>query len=300
MLEDLNELRTFHRILALGSLSAAARDLGIGLAVVSKRLSTLERRAGVRLVNRTTRKLSATEEGRALHAHVEHMLDELAVAEAQLSSGVEEPHGMLRVSAPVSFGRIHLAPAAAKLVARYPRLDIELKLDDRMVDLVAERIDVAVRIGQPRDSTMVMRKLADNTRILVASPGYLDARGRPRTPDDLSDHSFVRYDDNIIPWSLEGPDGATAEVQTRCRLRADSGDAVMDWALLGQGITLKSEVDVCTDLATGRLERVLPDWQSPPAPIYALFPSARHLPAKTRAFVDALVAGVAEAQALKR
>ncbi|HEY0301940.1 MAG TPA: LysR family transcriptional regulator [Rhizomicrobium sp.] len=300
MLDDLDELRTFQRILALGSLSAAALDLGVGLAVVSKRLSALERRAGVRLINRTTRKLSPTEDGTALLLHVERMLDALADAEAQLSSGVEEPHGLLRIAAPITFARIHLAGVAADLTARYPRLDIELKPHDRMIDLVEERIDVAVRIGQPRDSTAVMRKLADNVRVLVAAPSYLERFGRPQTPDALRGHRFLRYGDMAVPWRLRNPGGAEIEVETPCRLRADSGDVVLDWALAGHGITLKSHVDVCAELADGRLERVLPQWQSPPAPIYALFPSARHIPAKSRVFLDTLVAGVARLQALER
>ncbi len=164
MLDDLNELRTFQRILACGSLSAAARNLGVGLAVVSKRLASLERRAGQRLVNRTTRKLSPTNEGLALLPHVDRMLEELEAAEARMASGWEEPHGLLRVSAPVSFGRIHLIPLAAQLIERYARLDIELKLEDRLVDLTQEHIDIAVRIGQPRDSSAIMHKLADNRR----------------------------------------------------------------------------------------------------------------------------------------
>ncbi|MEJ1970399.1 MAG: LysR family transcriptional regulator [Rhizomicrobium sp.] len=293
MLEDLNELRTFGRILALGSLSAAARDLGVGLAVVSKRLATLERRAGTRLVNRTTRKLSPTEEGAALLLHVERVLDELADAEAQLASGTEEPHGLLRVSAPIAFGRIHLVPVTAELIDRYPHLNIELKLHDRLIDLVEERIDVAVRIGPPRDSTAIMRKLADSTRILVAAPSYLDAFGRPRHPDGLAGHRFVRYDDNIVPWRLEGPGGAVAEIETACRLRADSGDAVLDWALAGQGITLKSHVDVVAELSAGRLERVLPGWQSAAAPIYALVTATRHMPTKARIFIDTLAGRLA-------
>jgi LysR family transcriptional regulator, transcriptional activator for dmlA len=294
MLDDLTELRTFERILALGSLSAAARNLGVGLAVVSKRLSTLERRAGVRLVNRTTRSLSPTEEGRALFAHVERMLDELATAEAQLSSGAEEPHGVLRVSSPISFGRIHLVRFAADLIEKYPHLDIELKLDDRIVDLIDERVDIAIRIGAPRDSSAIMRRIVDNARVLVASPDYLKKFGLPRMPADLSSHRLLRYDANVAPWRLEGPNGATAEIETRCRLHADNGDAVLDWALMGQGITLKSYVDVCRELETGRLERVLPDWQSPPAPVYALLPSSRHMATKTRVFLDSMMARLEE------
>lgn len=289
-LGDLNELRTFHRILTLGSLSAAARDLGVGLAVVSKRLASLERKAGQRLVHRTTRRLSATEEGAALLPHVERVLDEIAIAQARLASGAEAPQGVLRVAAPISFGRIHLAPVAADLVARHPALDVELRLDDRLVDLVETRIDLAIRIGPPRDSEAVMRKLVDNHRILVASPAYLDRRGRPSEPRDLAGHDLLRYGDDIDPWRLVGPEGATAEVPARPRLRADNGDVVHDWALDGRGVGFKSYVDVICDLHLGRLEQVLPAWRSPSAPVYALMPSSRHLATKTRAFLDAVIA----------
>ena len=290
MLSDLAELRTFERILTLGSLSAAARDLGVGLAVVSKRLATLERRAGVRLVNRTTRKLSPTEDGLALLAHTERVLDELAAAEARLASGREAPQGTLRVSSPISFGRLHLVPVAAALVARHPGLDIQLKLDDQLIDMIEARIDIAIRIGPPRDSEAIMHRLMDSWRILVASPGYLDRRGRPATPADFGGHDILRYDAAAGPWRLQGPDGATAEIEAIPRLSADNGDAVLDWALAGCGVALKSNVDVSAELAAGQLEQVLPDWRSTPAPIYALLPSARHLPTKTRAFLDATAA----------
>lgn len=290
MLTDVAELRTFERILALGSLSAAGRDLGVGLAVVSKRLASLERRAGVRLINRTTRSLSPTEEGLALLGHVERVLDELASAEARLTSGQAEPYGVLRVSAPISFGRIHLAPVAAALTALHPRLDIELRLDDRLVDMVEGRIDMAIRIGEPRDSAAVMRKLADNHRILVAAPDYLARRGRPKTPADLDGHDLLRFGEGVEPWRLEGPGGTTADIDARPRLRADNGDVVHAWALAGHGIMLKSAIDVAADLRDGVLERVLADWRSSLAPVYALLPGGRQAPTKTRVFLDALAA----------
>jgi DNA-binding transcriptional LysR family regulator len=292
MLDDLNELRTFQRILATGSLSAAARDLGVGLAVVSKRLASLERRAGQRLINRTTRKLSPTNDGLALVPHVDRMLEELAAAEARLASGWDEPHGLLRVSAPISFGRVHLIPLAAQLIERHPRLDIELKLEDRLVDLTDEQIDIAVRIGQPRDSTAIMRKLADNRRILVAAPAYLERHGRPHSLDELHNHLCLRYDDHTVPWRLEGPGAILVDFEPRCRLRANSGDAVQDWALAGQGVMLKSRIDVVAELVAGRLEHVLRDWQSAAAPIYALMPSRRHLSTKSRTFLDAVSASL--------
>lgn len=290
MLDDIGELRTFQRVLALGSLSAAARDLGLGLAVVSKRLATLERRAGVRLINRTTRRLSPTDEGLALLPHVERMLEEVAAAEARLASGQEAPHGLLRVSAPISVGRIHLAPVAADLIERHPHLSIELTLDDRVVDMIEGRIDLAVRIGQPRDSTAIVRKLADNWRILAASPAYLDRHGRPDAPADLESHNFIRYGDGGTAWPMQGPGGQIVEIDARSRLRADNGDTVYDWGLAGRGIMLKSQIELGADLRAGRLERVLPEWRNGPTPVYALLPSAQHLPIKTRVFLEAVAA----------
>ncbi len=288
MLDDLNELRTFQRILVCGSLSAAARDLGVGLAVVSKRLVTLERRVGQRLINRTTRTMSATEEGLALIAHVDRVIEELAAAEARMAVGGEEPYGLLRVSSPISFGRIHLVPLVADLVERHPKLDVELRLDDRLVDMTYERIDVAVRIGQPRDSSAVMRKLVDNHRILVAAPSYLERHGEPQSISELSQHLCLRYDDRSLAWRLESSKGEVVEFEPRSRLLANSGDAVQDWAIAGHGVMLKSEVDVVTSLAAGSLVQILREWRSAAAPIYALLPSRRHISTKTRVFLDAL------------
>ena len=288
MLDDLNELRTFQRIAASGSLSAAARDLGVGLAVVSKRLMALERRAGQRLVHRTTRTLSISDEGLILLGHIERVLEELDAAESRMALGAEVPYGLLRVSAPVSFGRIHVVPLVAELVEQYPKLEIELRFDDRLVDLASEGIDVAVRIGQARDSSAIMRKLADSYRILLAAPAYLARHGEPQTIHDLEHHLCLRYDERANPWRLEGPGGEVVEINPRSRLHANSGDAVQDWAIAGQGVMLKSDVDVAAEIACGRLVRILKDWKSAPAPIYALMPSRRHLPSKTRTFVEAL------------
>lgn len=288
MLDDLNELRTFQRIAARGSLSAAARDLGVGPAVVSKRLTALERRAGHRLVHRTTRRLSLTEEGLALREHVERMLEALEAAEARLAGGQETPQGLLRVAAPISFGRIHIAPLCAELAAEFPKLDIDLRLDDRLLDMIEARVDVAVRIGQPQDSSCILHRLVDNFRVVAAAPSYLQRRGRPRTPEDLAEHDLLRFDDPTVPWRLEGPDGAVVEVEARPRLRADSGDAVRDWGLAGAGVMMKSLIDICPEIRAGRLERLLPDWRSARTPVYALTPTNRHTPPKARVFLDRL------------
>lgn len=290
MLDDLDELRTFERILARGSLSGAARDLGVSLAVVSKRLASLERRAGQRLITRTTRRLAPTDEGVALLTHVERALEALTAGEARLRAGQDEPVGLLRVSAPISFGRLHVAPVLAELTAEHPRLEAELRLDDRLIDLLEARIDVAIRIGQPRDSTFAYRKLADGHRILVAAPAYLDRHGRPATPGDLARHAALRTIGWAPAWRLDGPDGQSVEIEPPSRLRADNGEVVADWALRGLGVMQKSEVDVASELRDGRLERVLPAWRSPDAPIYALLPAGRSPPPKSRLLVDRLAA----------
>lgn len=293
MLDDLTELRTFQKILAAGSLSAAARELNVGLGVVSKRLQALERRAGCRLIQRTTRRLAATDEGLALLGHVDRMLEELTAAEARLADGRAEPRGVLRVTAPVSFGRIHLVPVVAELADRHPGLAVELVLSDDVADLIEARMDLAVRIGALPDSRVVARKLADNWRVLAAAPRYLERRGRPAHPADAAHHAFLRYGGSRSPWRLESMRGEVAELDAPCRLRADSGDAVHDWAVAGHGIMLRSIIDVREDLAAGRLERVLPEWRSPSAPIYALYPSREQTPLKTRAVLEALAARLA-------
>jgi LysR family transcriptional activator of dmlA len=288
MLDDLDEMRTFQRILALGSLSGAARDLAVSLAVVSKRLATLERRVGQRLIHRTTRSLSATDEGAALLPRIERVLEAVDAAEGWISEGRDEPVGTLRVSAPISLGRLQVAPVLGALVAAHPRLETELRLGDGLIDLMEARIDVAVRIGPAQDSSYVMRKLADSHRVLVASPDYLDRRGRPKTPADLAQHEGLRSIGWTGPWRLSTASGALVDIHPTCRLRSDNGEVVHDWGLQGRGIMLKSAIDVSSDLKLGRLERVLPDWRSPAAPIYALIPSARHVASKTRLFLNAL------------
>ena len=288
MLDDLNELRTFARILALGSLSAAARDLGVTLAVVSKRLGSLERRVGVRLIQRTTRRLSATEAGEGLRAHAERVLDELATAEERLATGREEPVGILRIGAPVSFGRRHVAPVLAELTERHLRLSAELRLDDRLANLIEDRLDAAVRIGTPTDGAMTMRRLAENRRILVASPAYLDRVGRPDGTGACSQLTALRYGEGNEPWRLLGPEGQSVQVLPTTRLRCDNGDVVHDWALAGHGIMLRSEIDVAEDVDAGRLERILPDFASAAMPVYVLFPSRRQMSMKLRLFIEML------------
>lgn len=294
MLDDLNELKTLQQVLQRGSLTAAAEALGLSVAVVSKRLSALERRAGVRLVNRTTRNLSATEEGERLLVEIERALESIRQGEDMLMTGRSEPLGTLRVSAPISFGRRHVAPVLADLAQRHPRLDIQLSLDDRLVDVSGGAIDIAIRIGGDLiDSNAAMRKLVDNVRIAVAAPAYLDRRGRPQVPADLTAHDLLRYGDAVTPWRFQHAHGDMQSVPALARMRVNNGDAMHDWCLAGHGIMLKSLVDTGADLAAGLLERVLPDWHAGERPVVALFPARASMPRKTRVFLDAMVAALA-------
>jgi DNA-binding transcriptional LysR family regulator len=286
MLGDLNELRTFRAILGTGSLTLAARELGTSLPVVSKRLQALERRTGVRLINRTTRALSPTEAGARLLRDVGQALDALASAEDYLARGRSEPCGTLRVSTPVALGRRHIVPVLGELTGRYPGLSVSLALEDRVADIVGEGLDLAIRIGGLGDSSAIMRKLADSRRVLVASKTYLAAHGHPRVPADLMDHQLLcnGHED----WLLVDGRGHKEVIDRPGRLRANNGEALVDWAVAGLGVAFASDFEIAHALEDGTLERVLPGWTGPAMPVLALYPSGDYLPLKVRVALDAL------------
>jgi DNA-binding transcriptional LysR family regulator len=264
-------------------------EMGLALSVVSKRLAALERRTGIRLIARSTRRLEPTEEGMDLYERAQRILAEVDQAEAALTSGQVEPQGLLRVSAPVAFGRVHVSPVCGELFRAHPLLSIDLVLTDRMVDLIEEGIDVVVRIGPPKDSQLVMRKLIDDYRVVVGAPEYLQQRGTPATPADLESHDCVHYRGIGAHWRLVSLAGEAVEVRADSRLRSNSGEAALDWALAGCGLVMNSWVDVQCHVHSGRLVHVLPEWRSEPAPVCALFPSSRQLPTRVRVFIDAMV-----------
>ena len=193
MLDDIPELRTFVRIVGTGSLSAAGREMGLALSVVSKRLATLERRTEARLIARSTRRLALTEEGQELYERAQRILAEVDEAEAVLTHGRVEPQGVLRVSAPMALGRAHVSPVCRDLARAHPKVSIDLVLTDRLVEMIDEGMDVVVRIGAPIDSGLVMRKLVDNHRVVVGTPDYLERHGIPLTPADLVDHECLHF-----------------------------------------------------------------------------------------------------------
>jgi DNA-binding transcriptional LysR family regulator len=289
VLGDVNELRTFVSVVGARSLSAAARDMDLALSVVSKRLATLERRTGIRLIARSTRYFAPTQEGMDLYQRALRILAEVDHAEAALTSGQVEPQGLLRVSAPMAFGRVHVSPVCRELSRAHPGLSIDLELTDRLVDLIEDGIDVVVRIGPLKDSQLVMRKLVDDYRIVVGAPEYLRKRGTPTTPADLAAHDRVHYRGVGAHWRLESQAGEAVDVPSDSRLCSNSGDVALDWALAGCGLVMKSWVDVKSHVRSGHLIHVLPGWRSELAPVCALFPSSRQLPSRVRVFIDAMV-----------
>ncbi|KVL57952.1 LysR family transcriptional regulator [Burkholderia territorii] len=288
LIDDLPALETFARIVSAGSLSAAARELDLSLSVVSKRLAHLESRLGVRLLHRTTRQQTLTDDGAQFHAQVLRILAEIDRAETLMSDRRGTVGGVLRVTAPGELGRLRIAPLVAAFQRRHPELTVHLMLTDTIVDLLAHDIDVAVRIGSLADSTMIARELAPNHRVLCASSGYLAVHGLPTHPAELRAHRcIVMGDQPRTEWRFDGAQGAVT-VEVTAALLTNDGGAARTLALEGAGIALKSIWDVGADLQAGRLVRVLPTFAAPAAPLHAVYPGGRHVPLRVRTFVDYL------------
>jgi DNA-binding transcriptional LysR family regulator len=286
---ELAEMRLFVQAVRSGSLSAAGRVLGLSPAVASKRLARLEAGLRVRLLQRSSRRISLTREGAIYFEQCSAILDDVDAAEAAATAGRDEARGLLRVSAPVALGRRWVGPAVDAFAARHPSVAVHLSLSDAVVDLIEGGLDLAVRIGELADSRLVSRRLADNRRVVCGSPAYLRRRGRPRTPGDLRDHDcllLARQPESTAEWVFE-QDGALS-VALQGRLMSDNGEQVHAWALAGRGLQRRSIWDVADDLAAGRLVEVLARYTSPAAPIHAVYPSRRFLPARTRLFIDLL------------
>ncbi|TCO81693.1 LysR family transcriptional regulator [Plasticicumulans lactativorans] len=303
---ELADIELFIRAVNAGSLSAAGRELGLSPAVCSKRLARLEAELGARLLQRTSRRLALTEEGAVYFERGQLILAELADAAAAVGGGRDAPRGVLRVSAPVALGRRWIGPALARFAAGHPGVAVQLSLSDALVDLLDGGFDCAVRIGGSDDSRLVARHLADNRRVVCAAPAYLARRGRPASPLELGAHDCIvcivmsRAATLHADWRFRPAHDRTAApttVRVRGRLAADNSEQANDWALAGLGLVRRSFWDVAAELADGRLVEVLGDWTSEAAPIQVLFPSRRFLPARTRLFIDLLVATFASAGA---
>lgn len=288
------ELGFFSTLAAAGSLSAAARDLGVTTAAVSKRLGQMEMRIGMPLLTRTTRRMSLTPEGEVLLEHARRILGELDDLEQLLTSAKGRPSGLLRVNATLGFGRMHVAPVIAEYSRMYPDVDVQLQLSADPPPLSEDAFDVCVRFGEPPDARIVARKLAPNRRLLVASPRYLREHGTPQTPADLHRHNCIgirQGSDAYGVWRLTPVKGAkarTESIHVRGRLTTNDGEIAVNWALQGHGIVLRAEWDVDRYLRSGRLVQVLPQFATPEANIYAVYQQRHQLSSRIRLFVEYL------------
>jgi DNA-binding transcriptional LysR family regulator len=283
------QISTFVEVVAKGSLSAAARAEGIAPAVIGRRLDALEQRLGVKLLQRTTRKLALTNEGAAFLEDCQRILTELEDAEAAVTERSAHATGHLLISAPAGFGRQHVAPLLPSFLTEHRDLRTTLNLNDRVVDLIGEGVDVAIRIASLSDSSLVGVKLADNQRVLVATPAYLKRHGTPRTLDDLNKHNCLAFstDGSQRGWTFR-QDGQIVTLKVGGNMGCNDGAVLHDWVLAGKGLAWRSMWEVGGDIDAGRLRTVLDEYAAPGNDIYAVFAQRNHLPLRIRAFVDFL------------
>lgn len=288
-MDSFKQIQSFVDVATRGSLSAAARAAGVSPAIIGRRMDALEQRLGVRLLVRTTRSISLTFEGTAFLEDCQRILNELADAEASVSLGGVKASGHIKLSAPAGFGRRHVAPVVQQFLADHPEVSCTLDLADRVVDLVNEGFDCAVRIGEMTDSSLVSVRLAEMRRVVVASPAYLARRGIPLSPEDLLSHDCLSLSQQR-GWLLQDPGrgGELHAYKLSGRFECNDGAVLHDWVLAGLGLAWRSLWEVGDDLAAGRLVTVLNDFAIPPMGIHALFPQRRHLPLRLRLLLDAL------------
>jgi DNA-binding transcriptional LysR family regulator len=290
MAVETQELMVFHAVVKHSNYAKAAEELGLSPSGVSRIVSRLEERLGARLIQRTTRKLKLTEVGEAFHARTAQVLADLRDAETEVAQTVLRPRGTIRISTSVAFGQIYLGALLRELTDRYPELTIELFLTDRFVDLVDEGIDLGIRFGSLPDSRLIARRLCTNHRVLVASPSYLERRGTPEKPADLVEHECLLFTSLARPleWRLIGAEGPVS-VSITGRVSSNNISALATAAQNGMGIAVTATLVVGSQLASGQLVRVLPNYEFEPSAIFAVYPSARQLSTKVRAVVDFLV-----------
>jgi len=282
---NIEHLKLFVRIAALNNISLAGKELGLSPAVSSAHMSKLEADLGVRLIHRTTRRVSLTEEGDAFLPHAINLLESIDTARASIGSGSVNPEGKLRIAAPASFGRLHLLPALDVFMRRYPKLRVDMHLSDSVMNMVEGGFDIAIRDASLQDSSLIARKLAPVRRIVCASPEYLAQRGEPRTPEDLINHHCV----NLIgleTWVFDCPNGPQS-IKTNNRFRTDNGEAVRDAAKNALGITVSSTWCCYQQIQQGELVQILKDYPLVSnTAVWAVYPSSRLLAPKVRVFID--------------
>ena len=285
-------MTVFSKVVQAGSLSGAARELGVSTAVVSRTLAALEGRLGVRLLHRTTRSLRLTDEGASYYETCQRILAEIEEADAAVTSRRVEPQGVLKVALPASFGHQHIAPLIPRFAAQFPKVELALSLSDRSINLIEEGFDLAVRIEELKDSSLAARKLAPNRRVVCASPAYLRQYGEPKTPQDLARHNCLvaNWEHGFaMTWDYKSPVGKRGSIRVTGHYACDNWEVLREWAIAGLGVALKSTWDVRRQLEDGSLVALLPGYDfGTEVGIYAVYPHRRHLPAKTRVFIDFL------------
>jgi len=289
-MDKYREIQSFVAVVDAGSFVGAADALESSKAAVSRHVAELEERLGVRLLQRTTRRLSLTGEGQAFYARCKDILAAIEEAEGEASSRAFDASGLLRVNAPVSFGILHLAPLWGAFASAHPKVSLEVSLADRLVDLVEEGYDLAIRISRLDNSSLISRKLASTRLVLCASPEYLREHGAPATPEELARHAVISYSyfSSGDEWSFDGPEGKVS-VKTRPRFHANNGDTCVAAALAHQGIVLQPTFLVGEALQSGRLVELLPEYRSVELGIYAVYASRKQQPLKLRKLIDFLV-----------
>lgn len=283
------EMQVFCTVIDKGTFVGAADALEMSKAAISRYVSALEERLGARLLHRTTRKLSLTEEGRQFYHQAREVLALMDQAEEAVSSAAPEPSGVLRVNAPVSFGVLHLAPLWGAFMSAHPNVELDISLNDRLVDLVDEGFDAAIRIARMENSSLVGRRLAGTRMCLCASPDYLARHPPLRTLTDLAEHGVIAYTNFATgnEWPFDGPDGHVS-VRTRSSVRCNNGDTCRSFALAGGGIALQPSFMVGEDLRSGALVEILPEYRSIELGIYVVYPTRKHLASKVRALISFL------------
>ena len=284
------DLGFFAALAMAGSLSAAAREMRITTAAVSKRLSQMEARLGVPLLNRTTRRMSLTVEGETMLRHARSILAEMADLEEQLGASRSTPSGLLRVNATLGFGRSHIGPLISRFVQQYPQVDVQLQLSVDPPSLSDDAFDVCIRFGPPPDARVIARKIANNQRLLCASPAYISRHGEPKTTAELARHNFISIRQGDEAYGVikltRGRTGKTETLKTRGNLTTNDGGIAVQWALDGHGILMRAEWDIREHLAQGPLVQLLAQCHTPDADIYAVYPAQHKSAARVRAFVD--------------
>jgi DNA-binding transcriptional LysR family regulator len=297
-MDRLAALQVFAQVVESGSFAKAAERLNLSTSAASRQVAELEAHLQARLLNRTTRRVSLTESGRAFYERSVQLLADLEEAEQEAARAAVVPRGTIRLTTSVNFGVRHLAPAIAAFAARHPEVRFDVSLSDRIVDLVEEGFDLAIRIGGPGSENLVARKLGETRVVPCAAPAYLAARGAPRVPEDLERHNCFTYE-YVTPrnlWRFRDPSGRERAVRVSGSLHSNNGDLLAEAAARGAGIVFEPAFIVGPDVRAGRLVPLLQDFEPAPIPIYAVYPSRKHLSAKVRLFVDFLLEFFADTQ----